>query len=94
MTPEGKIKLKVKKLLSRFKNYCFMPVQTGYGQRTIDFLICCKGRFIGIETKAPGKKPTRLQNDCMCKIEVAGGYCFVVDGDESLMEVEEFLKGL
>lgn len=81
MTPEGKVKDKVKKLLQEFGAYYFMPVQTGFGAPTIDFLACHNGRFLGIETKAPGKKPTPRQEVTMGRINAAGGKTLVIDGD-------------
>ena len=57
LTPEGKVKAAVKRVLARYpETYFFMPVQAGYGKKTLDFLICHYGEFIAIETKAPGKK--------------------------------------
>ncbi len=87
MTPEGKVKAAVKRALK--KNFGdmlweFMPVQNGYGKPALDFLLCIGGRFFGLETKAPGKKPTPLQTTTMMDIQAAGGYTFVVYDDESL----------
>jgi diaminopimelate decarboxylase len=49
--------------------------------------------MVGIECKADrSKKPTRLQVDCMRKIEQAGGKCFVVYDDETLEEAIEYIK--
>jgi hypothetical protein len=50
MTPEGKVKARVKRALAALpgKVYSFMPVQTGYGAPTLDFLICYRGRFFAI----------------------------------------------
>lgn len=89
MTPEGKIKEMCKKLLKQVGAFHFMPVSNGLGRHGIPDLICChNGRFFSIETKSPGKKPTALQNKCMDEISNSGGKCFVVDGEESLMQVK------
>lgn len=94
MTPEGKVKAKVNRLLDRHGAYRFMPVQTGYGARTLDYLLCHRSRFLAVETKAPGKKPTRIQKLCMEKIEAAGGKVFLIDGvNGQLEELERYLKG-
>lgn len=90
MTPEGRVKAKVKRILEKHGAYFFMPVQSGYGAKTLDFLVCVCGRFVGIETKAPGKQPTDLQKMHMREIEDAGGRCFVVDGD--VFELEQYLE--
>ena len=58
---EAKLKEKIKAFLKAEGAYYFMPVQMGYGAPSVDFLACYRGKFIGIETKAPGKKPTPRQ---------------------------------
>ena len=90
-TPEGKVKARVKKMLREHGAYFFMPVQHGYGTVTLDFLVCLRGRFLAIETKAPGKKPTALQSICMNDIKAAGGHAMVVDGT-SYEELDAWLK--
>jgi hypothetical protein len=82
MTPESRVKEKVKAYLRGKNAYFFMPVQTGYGAATVDFLCCVDGRFIAIETKAPGKKPTKRQRATLLAIIAAGGNAFVVTLDE------------
>lgn len=85
MTPEGKIKAKVKRELKKLPcEYHFMPVQNGMGAPSLDFLICAGGWFIAIETKAPGKKPTPRQHETIKDINMAHGLVFVVDDDKSL----------
>jgi hypothetical protein len=87
MTPEGRIKEKVKR---RFKEifgndaYRFMPVQNGMGSPSVDFLYCVRGLFVGIETKAPGKLPTPRQRVTLNEITAAGGLVYVVDSSETL----------
>ena len=39
-----------------------------------DIIACVKGRFMGIEVKAPNGKPTELQIHNLKKIDEAGGY--------------------
>jgi hypothetical protein len=86
MTPEGRIKIKIKKLLDSYAHhvYYFMPVQTGYGNRTVDFLGCICGVFFAIEAKKPGGKVTALQNATLERIREAGAMVLVVSDDESL----------
>ena len=86
MTPEGRVKAKVKRLLKSYgdKVYAFWPVQTGMGARTLDCLICASGHFIAVETKAPGKAPTTQQRDTIATIFNAGGTTLVVDGDDGV----------
>jgi hypothetical protein len=81
-TPETLVKKRVKEYLKEWKCYIFMPVPTGYGKRTVDFLVCKGGRFIGIEAKAPGEKPTPLQLLTLSQIKQAGGQSFIVTLDK------------
>lgn len=87
MTPEGKLKAFVKDRLREIGAYFFMPVQTGYGTTTLDFLCCVDGTFVAIETKRKGKKPTRLQQLKIQEIEDAGGIAFFCDDAEGFIHV-------
>ena len=87
MTPEGKVKAAIKNWLSHQKAYSFMPVQTGYGAATLDFLVCINGKYIGVETKAPGiKTPSPRQQIVMDAIEAAGGIAICCDSLDSFLE--------
>jgi hypothetical protein len=87
MTPEGKVKQKVKAVLKPFMDKGVLwgdwPVPSGYGKGTLDFIGCMNGHFLSIETKAPGKTTTPLQDICIERIERAGGAVFVI-GREGL----------
>ena len=95
-TPEKKVKERLNKALKPFgeKLYRFMPVQTGYGRKTLDYLLCVNGHFIAIETKAPGKKLTPLQEEIACQIIDAGGTVFKVDGPAGIDRVVGHLISL
>ena len=85
-TPEGAVKAEIKKVLTLWGDdlyYC-MPVQTGYGARTLDFLICFRGRFIAVEAKRPGKGPTKLQAHIIEQIRKAGGSAICADNASDL----------
>jgi hypothetical protein len=86
MTPEGRVKPMVKKALDTLGADCwrFMPVQTGYGSPALDYLLSIRGRFVAIETKAPGKKLTPLQEGTKAAIEAAGGIVLTVWDESSL----------
>ncbi len=94
MTPEGKIKAKVDKLLHQYKVWFYSPQAGPYGRAGIpDRVAIVRGQFVGIEVKADRtKKPTQLQRNCMAKIEAAGGKCFVVCDVETLKQLEEYLN--
>ena len=80
MTPEGKVKEKVKKYLKEKGIYYIMPATGGYGSSGApDILVCHKGKFYGIECKANGGKPTALQLDNLERIEDNGGITIVVN---------------
>lgn len=86
MKPEEKVKAKVRALLKSYGPalYYFMPRGTSMGQAGVpDFIICYKGRMIGVETKATEKnKPTELQLRNHEKIRKAGGVALVIhDGN-------------
>ena len=93
MTPEGKVKAAVNRLLDKYKkHYRYMPVPGGFGATTLDYLLCINGYFLAIETKAPGKKPTDRQKTVIAQIKRAGGAVFVIDGAEGLQSLHRFLE--
>lgn len=80
MTPEGKVKEAVVRILIRHNVYYFFPFSAGFGRAGIpDIIACCGGRMMAIECKAPGKKPTALQDREMQRIRDAGGWADWVD---------------
>ena len=87
-TPEGKVKRRVSQILKHSDCcYYFMPVQTGYGSPTLDYLGSSKGRAFAIETKAPGKKLTARQAVIKKEMDDAGMRTFVIAG--APLEYEE-----
>lgn len=91
MTPEGKVKKSINKLLDKYPHYRFMPVPTGFGKRTLDYLLCVNGKFLGIEAKRPGEEPTELQRKTIREIRANGGETFVIDGDVGLDALERWM---
>ena len=90
--PEARVKKKIRAILDEFEAYYAMPIGTGYGKSGVpDFLVCCNGRFIGIEAKAGSNKPTALQEHNMQKIFDAGGYALVINED-NLHVLQELLE--
>lgn len=91
MTPEGKIKAAVKKWLQDRGVWFTMPVTGGYGKSGVpDFICCWHGKFLAIETKAPGKRrnTTDLQDAQIKSIHQAGGAALVVDDVSQLSVLE------
>lgn len=92
-TPESKVKSAIKKVLDSMDScYYFMPVQMGMGSRTLDFLVCYKGKFFGIEAKAPDGKPTKLQELCMINIAGAGGHATALYGVKDVFGLRHWLE--
>lgn len=82
MTPEGRVKRAIKKVLDQHKTlYSFMPVPSGFGKSSLDYVLCVGGVFVAIEAKAPGKKLTPRQKTIKGQIERAGGTVFVIDNE-------------
>ena len=79
-TPERKVKKKVLAELASIGAYYTLPVTSGFGNSGVPDILCCyNGWFIGIECKANGGKPTKLQQSHLDEIEMRGGLSFIVD---------------
>ena len=94
MTPEKKVKTKVKSILDKVGAYYCMPATGGYGASGVpDIIACHKGLFLGIECKANGNKATALQNKHLTLIKQAGGYSTIID-EHNVDSFEAVLKHL
>lgn len=92
-TPEGRVKAQINRALKALPRcYKFMPVQSGLGAKSLDYLLCINGRFVAIEAKAPGKWYTVLQEEHAQQIRDAGGLTFLVDGPTSLASAMNWIK--
>lgn len=99
-TPEGKVKQAVKRLLTKRGAYYYMPMSNGMGRvGAPDFMICLPdnhgGRFVGVETKAPGKRnnTTPNQNRELEWIKRSGGVAVVIDDASQLDTLLDELEG-
>jgi len=82
MTPEAKVKEKIKKILKAHAVWYAMPHGAGYGNAGIpDFLCCHKGKFLAIEAKAGNGVPTALQRKELETIKRTGGDAWLVNED-------------
>ena len=89
MTPEGKVKAAVKRELQARGIWWYCPVQNGMGVTGIpDFVCCWDGKFLAIETKAPGKLRAVTPNQVrvMDEIRLHNGHALVVDNVSQLVE--------
>ena len=93
MTPEGKIKQKVKDLLTENRCYFFMPVQTGYGAAGLDFhCVAPGGKAFFVETKAEDKDLTDRQIALGERLTKLGAPVFVIYDDASLDKLRMWLE--
>ena len=94
MTPEKKVKNKVVTILKNCGAYYFFPATYGMGRSGVPDVVCCyRGKFIGIECKANGNKPTVLQERELTAITNAGGGALVID-ENNLGTLAKYLYGL
>jgi hypothetical protein len=92
MTPEGRVKAQVKKILAGYEDlWQHWAVQNGMGTPTLDCTGWYRGRAFAIETKAPGKEPTPRQIITIDKMEKAGGKVFVIDGEAGCEDLDLYL---
>jgi len=88
MTPEAKVKARVRKMLDEFGAYYFSPPANGYGRTGVPDIICCvQGQFLAIECKAGNNKPTALQERELQHIRESGGEALVINED-NIKDVE------
>ena len=88
MTPEGKTKDRIKKVLKECGAWFYMPVQTGYGTTHLDF-ICARGdtrELFFIEAKRHGEDPTERQWAIINREVHAGFAVFVIDDESDKLE--------
>ena len=95
MTPEGKVKKKVKEYLQSIGAWYYMPVSNGMGRVGCpDILVCYKGLFMAFETKAPGKikNVTPNQQREIDEIQRANGLAHVIDDVDQVKSLLDTLE--
>ena len=95
LTPEAKVKKKVKEILDQMGVYHFSPMQNGMGRAGIpDIIGCLDGQFLGLECKAGRGTTTALQERELTRIQNAGGYALVVNEENinQLWEIKEWIQ--
>ena len=94
MTPEAKVKKKVKQILDSFECYYFSPNMGGYGSSGVpDIIACHQGKFLAIECKAGKNTMTELQKYNMERIQKAKGLSIMVN-ESNMEELITLLKGI
>ncbi len=94
MTPEGKVKAKVSRLLKQYPGLFYdMPVPGGFGKSLLDFNCWYRGKPFWIETKAEGKQPTDRQRGTISQGKRAGVDVFVIKsmGDPGFGVLKNYL---
>jgi len=93
MTPESALKKKINAYLNSVPGLFHFPVMNrGYGKNGVpDRVLCYKGRFVGIEVKAPGGTASTPQQARIAEIVEAGGIAEVVWSVENVREIIESL---
>lgn len=94
MTPEGRIKAKIDKVLNNTAAGCwyFKPVQYGYGMRALDYICCINGQFVAIEVKRPGGEPTDFQRLTCIDMYHAGGKVWIISSEEGVLAFAKWLQ--
>ena len=91
MTPEAKVKKRIKETLNTMGAYFLQPIGTGFGSNGApDIIACYKGLFIGIEAKAGKGKTTALQELNLTRIRFNGGLALVIN-EANVSQLEELI---
>jgi hypothetical protein len=95
MTPEGKVKKKIKAVLDKYKEsdylYYYMPVPGGFGAQSLDYIGWYHSLAFAIEAKREGGVPTARQEGTIANMRLAGARVFVIDGESGVIELDEWL---
>lgn len=81
MTPEGKVKANLDRVLSKYGEelHVFKPVQNGMGSPMLDYILCYRGQYAAIETKAGAGEMTPRQKLTADRLRLAGAAVFLVN---------------
>lgn len=91
---EKRVKDVVRSILRSHGVYYFMPPANGFGRSGVpDFVGCVRGRFFGVECKAPSRSGNVSSLQAMEGKEIIkrGGMWMVVYDDESAYKLEEWI---
>lgn len=82
MTPEGRVKNAIDKLLKQHGAYYLKPVQNGMGAAALDYHGVHRGFGFVIEAKAPGEHMTDRQVRTALAARAAGAAVFCIDSTD------------
>jgi len=92
MTPEAKVKKRIKETLDSMGAYFLQPIGTGFGSNGApDIVACYKGLFIGVEAKAGKGKTTALQEFNLTRIKAMGGLALVIN-ETNVSQLRELIE--
>jgi hypothetical protein len=96
MTPEGRVKRNINKMLAGYDRavWRYMPVPHGYGIPAHDYILCFKGNFISLEAKRAGKDLTPLQKSTRVDMWHAGGIVLRCRNDAEIEAARAILDKL
>lgn len=93
---ERDVKKRVSRLLSLAMEhdplYVWMPVVTGFGKRSLDYICCVRGQFVAIETKATGEWLRPDQRQRARDILKSGAKVFIISGSDGYGALERYLE--
>ena len=96
MQPEARIVKRIQQTIAEKGGRAFKIHGSTKGEEAVfqeaglpDLLVCYKGRFVGLEVKVPGGKPSRLQLHVLDEIRNAGGIAAVVETVEEVLDLLE-----
>lgn len=93
MQPEAKIGRAIRAYLEGLGAFTFKVHGGPQMMAGLPDIICCyKGRYIGIEVKQPGQKPTARQEFVHSLIQRSGGVVIVATCVERVQEVIDSLE--
>ena len=92
-TPESKLKADIKAYLRTLPDTFFHSVPgAAFGKSGVpDIVVCCKGRYVGIEAKTYEGAFSEWQKTRRAQIEAAGGICIFA---RSVDDVRAVLGGI
>ncbi len=88
---ESSIQAKIIKTLEANGCYVVKTIRTNHAG-VPDIIACHHGRFIAIEVKQPGNKPTELQKHHLAKIAESGGITLIATAPEQAINLLTEIK--
>jgi hypothetical protein len=72
---------RVAPFLAALEGSAYFPIQQTSIKGDADYILCCAGRFVWLELKKSGEKPTALQKFKADWVRKTGGIVLVADPD-------------